>query len=158
LIGEIPGSQEDRIGRPFVGPAGRLLRRALLDAEIPLESVYVTNAVKHFKWTTSGKRRVGVPPSGMEIQACLPWLAAELQVIKPRVLCCLGVSAATAVLGRRVRIKDVRNHPVATPYGMPALVTVHPSSLLRVGQLDQRAQEYRRFVADLERMRLSRFD
>jgi DNA polymerase len=153
LIGEIPGDQEDKFGRPFIGPAGRLLRRALLDAGVPLESVYITNAVKHFRWFARGKRRIGEPPSGEQIRACLPWLEAEIGVLLPSLLVCLGASAARAVLGRKVLIKDVRGEMQATPFSIAALVTVHPSSLLRIGQSDDKMREYGRFVTDLERLR-----
>lgn len=153
VIGEIPGDQEDKLGRPFVGPAGRVLRRALADAGVTDDMIYITNAVKHFKWTASGRRRVGKPPRSVEIQACLPWLAAELKVVKPHVLCCLGASAARAVLGRSVRIKDVRGESIPTSFGVSAFVTVHPSSLLRAGQVTDSAEDYRRFVDDLKRLR-----
>jgi uracil-DNA glycosylase family protein len=153
LIGEIPGNQEDKAGRPFIGPAGQLLRRALIDAGVPLEAVYITNAVKHFKWSKSGERRVGEPPDSDEIRACLPWLEAEIAVIRPRVLSCLGASAARAVLGRNVLVREARAGLNETPFGISAFVTVHPSSLLRAGQSTDKARAYRHFVADLKRLR-----
>jgi DNA polymerase len=155
LIGEIPGDREDKAGRPFVGPAGRLLRRALADAGIPENDVYITNAVKHFKWAANGARRFGQPPNPDQIRACRPWLEAELHAIQPRTLACLGATAARAVLGRAVRIKDVRASRHATSFGIEAWITVHPSSLLRAGAVDESAEAFRRFIEDLKRLRPS---
>lgn len=149
LVGEQPGDQEDRSGHPFVGPAGRLLDRALTDAGIRREAVYVTNAVKHFKWTPRGKRRLHQRPREGEIDACNPWLTAELQVIKPQVLVCLGATAARAVFGRTVRLRDHRGTLTATPLAPRTFVTIHPSAILRLHDPD-RAREYRLFVADLK--------
>lgn len=128
LIGEQPGDQEDVAGRPFIGPAGRLLDRALEQAGIPRDAVYVTNAVKHFKWTARGKRRLHQRPREGEIDACRPWLEAELRVLKPAVVVGLGATAARAVFGRALRIKDVRGRATASPLHARTVVTVHPSS------------------------------
>lgn len=149
LVGEQPGDQEDRSGHPFVGPAGRLLDRALIDAGIPREAVYITNAVKHFKWTPRGKRRLHQRPREGEIDACNPWLAAELRVIEPRVLVCLGATAARAAFGRTVRLRDYRGKLTATPLAPRTFVTTHPSAILRLRD-PERAREYRLFVADLK--------
>jgi uracil-DNA glycosylase len=151
LIGEQPGDQEDRSGHPFVGPAGRLLDRALAQAGIPRQTTYVTNAVKHFSWTERGKRRLHKRPREGEIDACNPWLVAELRLIRPRVVVCMGATAARAVFQRNVRLADYRGKFTASPFGM-AFVTIHPSAILRLGAPD-RAREYDRFVADLVRLR-----
>lgn len=150
LVGEQPGDQEDRAGHPFVGPAGGLLERALRDAGIPRETVYLTNAVKHFKWVPRGKRRLHQRPREGEIDACNPWLVAELSVIRPRLLVCLGVSAARAAFGRTVRLKDHRGKVTATPLSPRTLVTTHPSAILRLDD-PERTREYQLFVADLRR-------
>jgi uracil-DNA glycosylase family protein len=152
LVGEQPGDQEDRQGHPFVGPAGRLLDRALAAAGIARETVYVTNAVKHFSWTERGKRRLHKRPREGQIDACNPWLAAELNVIKPRVVVCLGASAARAVFGKTVRVADYRGTFVATPMAPAVFVTVHPSSLLRLDE-PSRTGEFDRLVADLTLLR-----
>jgi uracil-DNA glycosylase len=146
LVGEQPGDQEDRAGRPFVGPAGRLLDKALEDAEIDRKLAYVTNVVKHFKWTAKGKRRIHAKPSWSEIAACRPWLEAELQVVEPRVLVCLGATAAQALLGRDFRVTQQRGQLVESELAPCALATVHPSSILRS---DDREAEYAAFVDDL---------
>ena len=149
LVGEQPGHEEDLAGRPFVGPAGRLLDRALADAGVARRDTYVTNAVKHFKWTPKGKRRLHQRPSAGEIEACRPWLAAELALIKPDVLVCLGATAAQALLGRSFRVTQQRGQLLSTEHARYALATVHPSSILRSRTPDEREQAYARFVADL---------
>jgi len=154
LVGEQPGDREDLQGHPFVGPAGRLLRTALADAALERKQVYITNAVKHFKWEPRGKRRIHKKPGEREIAACRPWLQAELQVIEPQVVVCLGVTAMRAVFGRPVRLKDHRGSFSQTPLSPCTFVTVHPSSILRLraagsGRSDYEV-EYRLFVADLQ--------
>jgi len=157
LIGEQPGDQEDIAGHPFVGPAGRLLDRALTQAGVPRDAVYVTNAVKHFKWTARGKRRLHQRPREGEIDACRPWLEAELRVLKPAAVVCLGATAARAVFGRTIRIKDVRGRSTASPLHARTVVTVHPSSLLRVLDGRERERAFADFVTDLgSAWRLSR--
>lgn len=152
FVGEQPGDQEDRSGHPFVGPAGRVLERALTEAGIPRETVYITNAVKHFKWIPRGKRRLHQRPSEGEIDACNPWLVAELRVVKPQVLVCLGVTAARAAFGRPARLKDYRGKFVATPLAERTFITIHPSAILRLMEPDRR-REYALFVADLKKLR-----
>ncbi|HXH05476.1 MAG TPA: UdgX family uracil-DNA binding protein, partial [Vicinamibacterales bacterium] len=150
LVGEQPGDAEDRAGRPFVGPAGRLLDRALAAAGIDRRDVYVTNVVKHFKWEPRGKRRIHKKPSASEIAACRPWLDAELALVRPAVVVCLGATAAQALLGSSYRVSRARGRFVQTRPGAPAVMaTVHPSSVLRAP--DDRARRAAReaFVADL---------
>jgi DNA polymerase len=146
FVGEQPGDQEDLTGRPFVGPAGKLLDRALEETGIDRSKVYVTNVVKHFKWQARGKRRIHQKPNWNEIAACRPWLDAELAVLGPRVLVCLGATAAQALLGRDFRVSKQRGEPVESPLAEHVLATVHPSSILRA---DDREQEYAEFVRDL---------
>ena len=148
LVGEQPGDREDREGRPFVGPAGRLLDTALEEAGIDRSLAYVTNVVKHFKWTGRGKRRIHAKPNRGEIAACRPWLDAKLQVVRPAVLVCLGVTAAQALLGRQFRVTRQRGEPVDTELAPYAVATVHPSAILRANDEDREA-EYVAFVADL---------
>jgi uracil-DNA glycosylase family protein len=148
FVGEQPGDQEDLAGKPFVGPAGRLLDEALVDAGIDRETVYVTNVVKHFKWQARGKRRIHQKPNWSEIAACRPWLEAELAVVEPRVLVCLGATAAQALLGRQFRVTRERGRPVESELAEHVLATVHPSSILR--DPETREQEYAAFVKDLE--------
>jgi uracil-DNA glycosylase len=149
LVGEQPGDQEDQAGHPFVGPAGKILDKALAEAGIAREKVYVTNAVKHFKWEPQGKRRKHKKPSAFEIAACRPWLEAEVQVVKPRIVVCLGVTAAQSVFRKAVRLNDLRGRPWSTPVASNVFVTVHPSAILRHPEATQREQEYHRFVEDL---------
>jgi uracil-DNA glycosylase family protein len=149
LVGEQPGDREDREGRPFVGPAGRLLDEALEEAGIDRSLAYVTNAVKHFKWTARGKRRIHQKPNWSEIAACRPWLDAELAVVKPRVLVCLGATAAQALLGRDFRVTQRRGELVETDLAPVATATVHPSSILRAQDAESRRAEYAAFVEDL---------
>lgn len=152
IVGEQPGDQEDRQGRPFVGPAGKLLDRALAAAGIDRAHVYLTNAVKHFKWEPRGKRRLHKTPSAREVAACRPWLVAELRALAPRLIVCLGATAAKAVLERDVRVTTERGQRVPTAFGAPALITVHPSSLLRLpAEMDSDAA-FNDFVADLARI------
>ncbi|MGE5689092.1 MAG: UdgX family uracil-DNA binding protein, partial [Pseudomonadota bacterium] len=147
LVGEQPGDREDREGRPFVGPAGRLLDEALEEAGIDRSLAYVTNVVKHFKWTPRGKRRIHQKPNRGEIAACRPWLEAELAVVRPDVLVCLGATAAQALLGRDFRVTRRRGEPVETELAPVALATVHPSTILRADGADRDA-EYAAFVGD----------
>ena len=149
LVGEQPGDQEDRTGHPFVGPAGHLLDRALEEAGIIRRDVYVTNAVKHFKWEPQGKRRKHKKPSAAEIAACRPWLEAEVQVLQPRVVLCLGVTAAQGVFGKSVRLNALRGRPFSTPLAESVFVTIHPSAILRGPDPAQRDEDYRRFVGEL---------
>jgi uracil-DNA glycosylase len=148
FVGEQPGDQEDKAGRPFVGPAGRLLDEALEDAAIDRTQVYVTNVVKHFKWRARGKRRIHQKPNWSEIAACRPWLESELAVVEPRILVCLGATAAQALLGRQFRVTQQRGEPVESDLAEHVLATVHPSSILR-GDPEPREREYDAFVNDL---------
>jgi uracil-DNA glycosylase len=147
FVGEQPGDQEDRAGKPFVGPAGRLLDEALEDAGIDRTQVYVTNVVKHFKWVARGKRRIHQKPNWQEVAACRPWLEAELAVVEPRVLVCLGATAAQALLGRQFRVTKERGKPVESDLAEHVLATIHPSAILR--DPETREQEYAAFVDDL---------
>jgi uracil-DNA glycosylase family protein len=149
LVGEQPGDREDREGHPFVGPAGRLLDRALEEAGIARREAYVTNAVKHFHFRERGKRRIHQRPEAGHIRACRPWLDAELAVIKPRVLVCLGAVAAQGLLGRGVRVTQDRGRPLDSELAELVFVTVHPSAILRADDAD-RDQAYADFVADLK--------
>ena len=155
LIGEQPGDQEDRAGRPFVGPAGKLLDQALADAGIERSDVYVTNVVKHFKWTPAerGKRRIHKKPRASEIQACRPWLDAELDSIKPKVIVCLGATAAQALLGNGFRVTRERGKAVRSPFEAQVLATVHPSSILRAPDDESRRLEFIDFVKDLREVK-----
>jgi len=146
LVGEQPGDREDREGRPFVGPAGRLLDEGLEEAGIDRTRAYVTNVVKHFKWQAKGKRRIHAKPAWAEIAACRPWLDAELEVVQPEVLVCLGATAAQALLGRQFRVTKERGRPVESELAPNVLATVHPSSILRA---DDREEQFRLFVEDL---------
>jgi uracil-DNA glycosylase len=148
LVGEQPGDYEDLEGRPFVGPAGKLLDRALEEAGIDRRLAYVTNVVKHFKWQARGKRRIHQKPNWAEMTACRPWLEAELKVVKPSVLVCLGATAAQALLGRDFRVSRQRGELVDSPLAPKVTATVHPSAILRADD-DQREAEYDAFVADL---------
>jgi uracil-DNA glycosylase len=151
LVGEQPGDAEDREGRPFVGPAGRLLDRALEEAGIDRAATYVTNVVKHFKWQGRGKRRIHQKPNWTEIAACRPWLDAEFAVVQPRVLVCLGATAAQALLGRDFRVSRSRGELVDSPLAEIVTATVHPSSILRARD-DEREREYAAFVEDLKQV------
>jgi DNA polymerase len=148
LIGETPGDREDLAGRPFVGPAGRLLDQSLEEAGIERAKAYVTNAVKHFKWEPRGKRRLHKKPNAMEIRACKPWVEAEIAVVKPRVLVLLGATAAQALLGPAFRVTQSRGQLIKSDLAPYVVATVHPSSLLR-GDEESRHREIKRFVDDL---------
>src|SRR3954467_14869542 len=149
FVGEQPGDQEDLQGKPFVGPAGKLLDKALEDAGIDRSQVYVTNVVKHFKWQARGKRRIHQKPNWSEIAACRPWLEAELDVIEPRVLVCLGATAAQALLGRDFRVSRQRGELVESPLAEKTIATVHPSSILRA---EDRDLQFAEFVRDLKKI------
>jgi uracil-DNA glycosylase len=150
LVGEQPGDQEDIQGLPFVGPAGKILDKALAEAGIDREDVYVTNAVKHFKWEPRGKRRIHKKPNSIEIAACKPWLEAEIEVVHPQVIVCLGATAAQALLGREFKVSTQRGVWVPSPLAPFVMATVHPSSLLRAPDEETRRLETRRFIADLK--------
>jgi uracil-DNA glycosylase len=154
FVGEQPGDKEDLAGRPFVGPAGMLLDRALEEAGINRNEVYVTNAVKHFKWARDqrGKRRIHKKPKASEINACRPWLDAELEVVKPQVLVCLGATAAQSLLGRTFSVSRQRGQLVNSPLAPYVIATVHPSSLLRMPEEKDRRAEMARFVRDLKKV------
>jgi DNA polymerase len=152
FVGEQPGDQEDLAGHPFVGPAGKVLDKALVEAGMTRRTVYITNAVKHFKWEPQGKRRKHKKPSATEIAACRPWLEAEVAVVKPRVVVCLGVTAAQAVFGKAVRLNDMRGRPWSTTLAETVFVTIHPSAILRHPEAATREREYGRFVEDLRRI------
>jgi uracil-DNA glycosylase family protein len=148
LVGEQPGDQEDKAGEPFVGPAGQLLDKALAEAEIDRSAIYLTNAVKHFKWQARGKRRIHQKPAWAEITACRPWLEAELAVIQPRVLVLLGATAAQSLLGRQFRVTQNRSKLVESDLAEAVTATIHPSAILR-GEPDRREAEFAAFVDDL---------
>jgi DNA polymerase len=152
FVGEQPGDQEDVIGRPFVGPAGQIMDRAMEEAGIDRRTVYITNAVKHFKFEPRGKRRIHKTPETPEIQACRFWLDVELVGLRPKLVVAMGGTAARALLGRSVTITRERGRPVEMPDGQMTFVTVHPSFLLRVPDEDAKAREYRAFVADLKKV------
>jgi uracil-DNA glycosylase len=154
LVGEQPGDQEDRIGRPFVGPAGRILDLALARAGIDRSQVYVTNVVKHFKWSPAerGKRRIHKKPRQSEIQACRPWLDAELEIVKPEVLVCLGASAAQSLLGRDFRVSQQRGELVESNLAPYVIATLHPSSILRAPDEDSRHLQMEAFINDLRKV------
>jgi uracil-DNA glycosylase family protein len=149
LVGEQPGDEEDKAGRPFVGPAGRLLDQALDEAGIDRKLAYVTNVVKHFKWQPRGKRRIHQKPNAAEIAACRPWLDAELALLKPKVLVCLGATAAQALLGRQFRVSKDRGMPVESELAPLVIATVHPSAILRS---EDRERELALLVEDLRRV------
>jgi len=154
VVGEQPGDQEDRAGRPFVGPAGQLFNRALAAAGIDRAELYVTNAVKHFKWTPQGKRRLHAKPSAREVAACRPWLEAEICAVKPALIVCLGATATGTICGPDLKVTELRGQALDTPFGIPALVTVHPSSLLRLPVGVDPEVEFKRFVEDLRKAKL----
>jgi DNA polymerase len=150
LVGEVPGDKEDLQGRPFVGPAGALLDKALEQAGIDRKDVYVTNIVKHFKWEPRGKRRIHKKPSALEISACRPWLNAEIAATRPDVVVLLGATAAQGILGRDFRVTQQRGRWVPSDIAPHVLATVHPSAILRAPDDETRHEEMRRFIADLE--------
>ena len=152
LVGEQPGDQEDLAGKPFVGPAGKLLDRALEEAGIDRDAAYVTNVVKHFKWQARGKRRIHAKPSWSEMAACRPWLDAEIAAIEPRVLVCLGATAAQALLGRDFRVSRQRGDIVESPLAPYVTATIHPSAILRQRDDEARHAELQAFVDDLRKV------
>jgi DNA polymerase len=152
FIGEQPGNDEDLAGKPFVGPAGKLLDRALEEAGIDRDKVYVTNTVKHFKWEPKGKRRIHKKPNAREIAACRPWLDAELDLLKPEVVVCLGATAAQALLGKDFRVSVQRGQFIDSPLAKYVMATVHPSSILRAPHDETRCEEMKRFIADLKKI------
>ena len=153
LVGEQPGDEEDRRGLPFVGPAGRLLDRALDAAGVDRGTLYVTNAVKHFKWQPRGKRRLHKTPAQREIEACRPWLEGEIAAIRPEAICCLGATAARALLGPRFRVSVSRGRLVDSPYAPRVFATLHPSAILRVRDDAQREAAFSALVRDLRLLR-----
>jgi len=155
LIGEQPGNDEDLAGHPFVGPAGKLLNRALQDAGIDRAAVYVTNVVKHFKWEPRGKRRIHKKPSAREIAACRPWLDTEIALVKPRAIVCLGATAAQSLLGRHFKVTAERGAFVKSPLAPLVMATVHPSSILRAPDDETRRDELKLFTADLRKVALA---
>ena len=152
FVGEQPGDREDREGKPFVGPAGRVLDEALEEAGIDRKRVYITNAVKHFKWKPQGKRRLHQKPNAAEINACRPWLDGEIAMVKPHLLVLLGATAAQALLGRDFRVSVQRGQLMERPGLPPMIATVHPSSILRAPDDETREIEMRAFVQDLKRV------
>src|SRR5438477_1950511 len=151
FVGEQPGNDEDLQGKPFVGPAGKLLDKALVEAGIDRSEVYVTNAVKHFKWEPQGKRRIHKKPNSREIAACRPWLDAELAILKPEVLVCLGATAAQALIGKDFKVSQRRGELIKSSLAPNVIATVHPSSILRAPDEESRRADYTRFVADLKK-------
>ena len=152
FIGEIPGDQEDLQGHPFVGPAGKLLDRALDEAGVDRSKTYITNAVKHFSWEPRGKRRIHKKPTSAEIAACRPWLDSEIALLKPEVIVCLGATAAQTLLGRDFRVTQRRGELMDSPLAPHIMATVHPSSILRAPDDETRETEMRRFIADLKKL------
>jgi uracil-DNA glycosylase len=149
LVGEQPGDYEDVAGKPFVGPAGKIMDRALEESGIDRAQVYVTNAVKHFKWEPRGKRRIHQKPNSREIAACRPWLEAELRIVKPNLVVAMGATAAQAIFGPGFRVTRERGKVLSSKLAPRVLATVHPSSLLRQPDGESREREYKHFVADL---------
>jgi DNA polymerase len=152
LVGEQPGDAEDLAGHPFVGPAGRLLDKGLVEAGIDRSLVYVTNVVKHFKWEPRGKRRIHSKPNAAEISACRPWLETEIALVKPRVLVCLGATAAQALLGKTFKVSRQRGEFVPSSLAPLVTATVHPSSILRARDDEARRKEMDQFVEDLKKV------
>jgi uracil-DNA glycosylase len=150
LVGEQPGDKEDKEGEPFVGPAGRLLDKALEEAGIDRSEAYVTNAVKHFKWRPRGNRRLHQTPRAGEIEACKPWLQAEVQAVEPEAVLAMGATAARSLFGTKVKVTKDRGKPLESPLAPVAAVTIHPSAILRLRDHDEREAELAGFVADLE--------
>ena len=152
FVGEQPGDREDREGHPFVGPAGRILDQALAAAEIPRQQVYITNAVKHFKFIERGKRRLHQKPTIRQVMACRPWLESEFETVQPKVIVCLGATAAQAVLGRPVRVTQERGKFISAGE-RDVLITTHPSAILRLREQSERDAAYQQFVEELKRVR-----
>ena len=149
LVGEQPGDMEDRQGHPFVGPAGRMLDKALSEARISRDEVYITNAVKHFRWIQRGKRRLHQKPAVRQIMACKPWLEAEIESIHPKLIVCLGATATQSILGKVVPIGQARGKFFNGQRGEAVFITIHPSAIFRQREKSEREAEYRRFVADM---------
>jgi uracil-DNA glycosylase len=149
LVGEQPGDQEDLAGKPFVGPAGKLLDRALRAAGIDRSRVYVTNAVKHFRWTQRGKRRLHEKPNAQQVRACRPWLEAEIEVVRPRTIVLMGATAAQSVMGPAFRVSKQRGEVLSSSFGVPVVATAHPSSILRAMDDASRDAAMEAFVSDL---------
>lgn len=149
LVGEQPGDSEDREGHPFIGPAGRLLHRALGEAGIGTDEVYVTNAVKHFKFIERGKRRIHQKPKVTEVRACRPWLEAEIEVVKPRIVVALGATAAQSILGSAFRLTEHRAQLAPSALAAKVMATIHPSAILRAPESGDRHREFAGFVDDL---------
>lgn len=152
FVGEQPGNDEDLVGKPFVGPAGKLLDKALVEAGIKRDEVYVTNTVKHFKWEPQGKRRIHKKPNAREIAACRPWLDAELDLLKPEVVVCLGATAAQALISKDFKVSQRRGELIDSPLAPHVIATVHPSSILRAPDEHARHEAYASFVADLKKI------
>src|SRR5579864_4280206 len=152
FVGEQPGNQEDLEGKPFVGPAGKLLDSALVEAGIDRSKTYVTNAVKHFKWEPRGKRRIHKKPNAAEIAACRPWLDAEIVALQPKVIVCLGATAAQALFGRDFRVTLHRGEFLKSTLAPFVMATVHPSSILRAPDEETRHEEVKRFIAELKKI------
>src|SRR5262245_7237010 len=153
FVGEQPGHEEDLSGKPFVGPAGRLLDQALEEAGIDRSQTYVTNVVKHFKWEPRGKRRIHAKPNAAEIAACRPWLEAEISLIQPKVIVCLGATAAQALLGKQFRVSRQRGEFMKSPLAPRVMATVHPSSILRAPDEETRRAERQGFIDDLKKLK-----
>jgi DNA polymerase len=147
VVGEQPGDREDIEGHPFVGPAGGLLDKALEANGVPRDEVYITNAVKHFKWEPRGKRRLHKTPAQREIEACHPWLEAEVAAVEPRVILCLGATAARAVMGGKMRVTELRGKPLSSPLGRETIITIHPAYILRLR--DDMEDAFALFVSDV---------
>jgi len=152
MVGEQPGDKEDLAGRPFVGPAGAILDKALAEAGIERQDVYVTNIVKHFKWEPRGKRRIHKKPNALEISACRPWLEAEIKSVKPRIIVLLGATAAQGMLGSKFRVTQHRGEWLTSALAPNVMATVHPSSILRAPDEDARHEEMLKFIADLKKV------
>src|SRR4051812_20952400 len=152
FVGEQPGNDEDLAGKPFVGPAGKLLDKALVEAGIARDEVYVTNVVKHFKWEPQGKRRIHKKPNAREIAACRPWLDAEIDLLKPEVLVCLGATAAQALIGKDFKVTQHRGELIESSLAKHVVATVHPSSILRAPDEESRHEQYAQFVSDLKKI------
>lgn len=152
FVGEQPGDREDEAGRPFIGPAGQLLDRALAEAGVDRAKVYVTNTVKHFKWVRKGRRRIHEKPGRLEIMACVPWLEAEIAAVAPAGIVCLGATAAQALINKDFKVTEARGEILRTPLAGWIMATVHPSSLLRIEDRDMREAAFLRFVGDLAKV------
>jgi len=153
MVGEQPGDSEDRLGHPFVGPAGRILHRAMEEAGIDARHVYVTNAVKHFKFVERGKRRIHAKPKSIEIRACKPWLEAEIAVVHPALIVALGATAAQSLLGSSFRLLANRGKLIADIVASPVIATIHPSAILRAPDDRTRRRELGKFIEDLQAAR-----